>query len=146
MINKKMVTEYQERYGLSDRQTQSWIAKAENLGVPLKRYFDYRLYCLIEGVYFSDSEESYILNSDKPIGLLEIELELERERKRQEKKRKEIERQIKIDSMRTELLELCKKYGAELLEDEEGDCKIANAIEAPYAEDIHYDFPFAILL
>lgn len=139
-VNKKQQIEMlKSMYRLTDKQYQSYRQKAINNGVSFERYALYAEYCENNNKCFSQEEEKTILSAETlESGITAVGLE--RIRKANEEKRIRKEHEKKAAAFRIELLNLCNKYDARLLQGDD----INDAIEAPYAEDLSWDFDFAV--
>ena len=138
----KLNAMYKERYGLNDRQLQSWKQKAKNREVDFERYADYQFYSRNNSFEATEEEEKIIFHAETfADGILAVT------KAREEKLRKEAEiraeRASKLNPLKEELIEVCKKHGATFLEEYDD---IEQEISAPYAEDIWWNFDFAIKL
>ena len=139
-INKKQqIAMLKSMYGLTDKQYQSYRQKAINNGVSFERYALYVEYCKNNHKYFSSEETKMILSAETlESGITAVGLERIRKANEEERIRKAHEK--KAAAFRIELLKLCNKYDVRLLQ---GD-GIDSAITAPYAEDVSWDFDFAV--
>ena len=139
-INKKQqIAMLKSMYGLTDKQYQSYRQKAINNGVSFERYALYVEYCKNNHKYFSSEETKMILSAETlESGITAVGLE--RIRKANEEERAKRAHEKKAAAFRIELLKLCNKYDVRLLQ---GD-GIDSAITAPYAEDVSWDFDFAV--
>ena len=139
-INKKQqIAMLKSMYGRTDKQYQSYRQKAMNNGVSFERYALYVKYCENNHKYFSSEETKTILSAETlESGITAVGLERIRKANEEERIRKAHEK--KAAAFRIELLKLCNRYDVRLLQ---GD-GIDSAITAPYAEDVSWDFDFAV--
>ena len=92
-------------------------------------------------IRYNSSEEMIILHAPT---LAEGLLKVHKVRKEEGIKKAEAReaRAKKLEALKADLLEVCKKHNAELLEGKE----MERLIDAPYAEDLSVDFPFGIAI
>lgn len=139
-------------YNLDSRQVQSYWAKAEKYGCSFDRYMAYLKKCECKGdICYDDNiikitiprpNDDEIKTILQAPNLLDGLIKVSAIRKEAEEKRIEAElaRDRKLEAIKSDLLRVCKKHGAKLLDKKE----MKNLVDAPYAEDVYIEFPFGI--
>jgi hypothetical protein len=143
-VKEKLFSEYKAKYNISDDHLQKCYNKCQennwNLDIYIQIFLERISFNLPPRIPFLNTKEEDIVCKSNSLeeGLLEVKRI--REKKEEAKRLAEIERKNKLKPFRDELLELCKKYNAELVDEDELYSYFDDEIE------IDRDFAFAINL